>query len=313
MRGPIHFAVDAVARPLADRNPRSLPMPGPLALGLGGCLTAFTGGMLALTLPRVLNQGGAIILVAGLPAAGLVLALGLSAYGAASLVRHRRGKRVAAERPGEPWLADWPWEPSGVAAEPSWSAASLGALLVGILLVAVFTGVFVQYALPSPELHWGIKAAFGFVVLLWDWLLLQAAFKALRDGLRTALQGPARLQFARFPFLLGQRVDVQLLAKSLAGRDDVVVTLRCLDERLLDVTVGLSRRRTTVSVQQLYEARAELPIFDGDAGARLAIPLPDGDLGTRLSAEPPRYWELEVTAGNLEPIRFLVPVYAPGS
>ncbi len=51
--------------------------------------------------------------------------------------------------------------------------------------------------------------------------------------------------------------------------------------------------------------------LESDAGASISLPLPDADLGTHMSRELPRYRELEVEAKGADPIRFLVPVYAP--
>jgi hypothetical protein len=119
-----------------------------------------------------------------------------------------------------------------------------------------------------------------------------------------------RLQFATFPFFLGRTFEGRLTAKGLAGREDVVVTLRCLEERYVTHKVRNSAgHQLSVGVFQLYEARGTA---SGNAGASVSFLLPDADLGTHLRGELPRYWQLEVEATGTDPIHFLVPVYRYG-
>lgn len=84
-------------------------------------------------------------------------------------------------------------------------------------------------------------------------------------------------------------------------------------------TALVSLTLLSVGVFQLYEARRTIDgRLDSDAGASVSLPLPDADLGTRLSGtsnsggDLPRYWELDVEAKGVDPIRFLVPVYRSG-
>ena len=129
----------------------------------------------------------------------------------------------------------------------------------------------------------------------WDWDAAGAVAKR------------ARLQFGTFPFFLGRTCEGRLTAKDLAGREDVVVKLRCLEERYVTHKVRNSAgHQLGVGVFQLYEARRTV---DGSAGASVSLPLPDADLGTHLRGELPRYWQLEVEAQGADPIHFLVPVY----
>jgi hypothetical protein len=125
-----------------------------------------------------------------------------------------------------------------------------------------------------------------------------------------AVANRARLQFGTFPFFLGRTFEGRLTAKGLAGREDVVVTLRCLEERYVTHKVRNSAgHQLGVGVFQLYEARRTA---NGNAGASVSFSLPDADLGTHLRGELPRYWQLEVEATGADPIHFLIPVYRHG-
>jgi hypothetical protein len=270
-------------------------------------LTVFVAGMGLGLLTLVLSMGGAARVALVIPLGLLVLSLGLVVYGARGLLRRARARKRAALHPGEPWYEDWDWDPAGAVAKSSW-VATFGDLPFLAAICATFSFLFFTSALPSQELTVVAKALLAFVIAIFDLQLLRTIYRRFKDhDVRQSL-GPARLQFGTFPFLLGRPFEGRLTAKALAGRDDVVMKLRCLEERYVTHKTHRSTRgQLSVGVFQLYEARQAKG--GGVDGASMSLPLPDADLGTRLSGELPRYWELEVEAKGADPIRFLVPVY----
>ena len=303
----MEVSVDTAERKLEQREARTLPMPPGVALGLGGCLTVFVAGMGFGLLTLVLSKGGAMSVALVIPLGLLVLTLGLVVYGARGLLRRARARKRAALHPGEPWYEDWDWDPAGVVAKSSW-VATFGDLPILAAICAMFSFLFFRSALPSRELTNVVKALFAFVIAILDLLLLRTIYRRFKDYGVGQFQGPARLHFGTFPFLLGRLFEGRLTAKALAGLDDVVVTLRCLEERYVThKTYRSTQRQLSVGVFQLHEARQA--VDGGIDGATVSFLLPDADLGTHLSRELPRYWELEVEAKGADPIRFLVPVY----
>jgi hypothetical protein len=128
------------------------------------------------------------------------------------------------------------------------------------------------------------------------------------------MTGRIRIRFGRFPFLLGQTLQVRFLGPRLLARaESLTFTLRCIVAEVEQDDQGRPQR----ALHQIYaDSRSLSP--DGHAiGARvsldLAFPLPRGDYQTCLGIVPLRYWELHVQAGPpLSAYRatFLVPVYA---
>ncbi len=304
--------VDAAERPLDQREARTLPMPAGVALGFGGCLTSGMAFLFAIILPVVLAQGGAIRVMLGIPLVGLFAGLLLVGYGTRALLRRAPARKRAALHPGEPWHADWTWDPAGTAETSTGAGNFLGFILLGVPC-GMMSFLFVTEAVPSTNLPLVVKVFFAVVVGALDFLLLRELYRTLRG--MAASRG--RLHFDAFPFFLGRPFRGRLVAKDLAGRGDVVVTLRCLEERYVTHrTHSSSRGALSVGVFQLYEASRTVDgSLDGDAGASVSLPLPDADLGTRMSGtstsggDLPRYWELDVEAKGIDPLRFLIPVY----
>jgi hypothetical protein len=304
--------VDAGERPLDQREARTLPMAAGVALGFGGCLTTAMALLVAVILPVVLREGGAIRVMLGLPLAGLAAGFLLVGYGARGLFRRAQARKRAALHPGEPWYADWDWDPEGVAATGRGGGDLLGFILLGVPC-GMMSFLFLTEAVPSTNLSLVVKALLALVVGTLDFLLVREMYRTVKE----IAVSRGRLHFDAFPFLLGRPLKGRLVAKDLAGRDEVVVTLRCLEERYVTHrTRNSTRGQLSVGVFQLYEAsRTAEGGLDGDAGASVSLPLPDADLGTRLSGtskdggDLPRYWELEVEAKGADPLRFLVPVY----
>jgi len=132
--------------------------------------------------------------------------------------------------------------------------------------------------------------------------------------LRALKYGQSELRWKRFPFFLGEALEVEFVNAHGFGRfRSLTLTLRCIEERI--ESRGDS---TSVVCYELYADTVRMEeggeYNAGDGALPLAFPLPADGRPTALSLHPPVYWELEVkadTPGVDFETRFLVPVYAP--
>ena len=231
---------------------------------------------------------------------GLVLT-SISAY--VSRAGHRYLRR-ARRRPGEPWLADHGWDPAGDRDHGLAAAArGLVLLLPGAAIVGFAHTAMMSDLMPGPALP--------LIRWLLTGLLALAGARWMLVGARSLRHGAGWIRFGRFPFFLGETLDV--LVGSDAGLDRfdaVTVTLRFVRVRHADAGDGI------MSVAEQHWAETVHVTKDALRGDALAVSivLPTGDYGTSLSGHPPRYWEME-TKGTAHGgagfgARFLVPIYA---
>jgi hypothetical protein len=305
--------VDATERRLENRDARSLPMPAGCAIAVGLPFAAL-GVVMALGLLSILRSGrGPVQIRVVLPLSFIVLIFGLGfvVYGARTYLRKARAHHRARLQPGEPWAVDWGWDPEGTTQERTSGGSQLLVLVLLGLACAVFSyPVFVLLPHSDGSTPLPVKVFVYGIVGVWDLLFLKFLFDGLRAAARRLGTGRARLHYDHFPFLLGRPLEARVVAKALGGRQSVAVSLRCLEERVMSRTKASGRRMSTVEVYQLYECRQNLAGCVGeDLGLVVSLPLPEGDYASRLRHEVPRYWELELQAAGIDPIRFLVPVY----
>jgi len=207
-------------------------------------------------------------------------------------------------RPSAPaWERDLPWDACGV-------RDRAGERVVHAVLASVFLAVFLvpfnYWAYLSGEGPFMVKVIVG----VFDAALLLAFGNALYRLGQLLKYGHSRLSFRRFPFFLGERLDVVFSPNRFP---QVRFTLRYVEERY--ETRGTGRNRSTSLV--CYELwRAEHVAEPGALEAEVAVgfDLPDDDdLANRLDAPPIRYWELAVDAeepGIDFATSFVIPVYA---
>ena len=303
-------------KPLPDRAARSLPFGGGCAVALGAFLVAFglmfvlafgavvlTGGFPSSARPQLWSGGGAFLFVIG-------LGVGLALHGVGDWRRAARAKDLAARHPDQPWFADSPWDPRGVH-EPA--AFGLGGFFVAafILLIIAPFNVAWPYAFDTSNPP-GERLMIGGMLLIpnfFIYLLIKGVFLTVRDRRR---HGRAYLAFDPFPFFLGETLAARVTAKALAGQEDVVATLRCVDERMVTRRYR-GRHMDSVQPYQVYEARQTLPGPFGGEDVPLTFALP-AQPPTELLRQPPRYWELEIRGSRKDDtVVFTVPVYArPG-
>ena len=239
-------------------------------------------------------------------------------FGLLTLVRglyggFRRAARATAMRvhAAEPWVADFAWDPQGIADQGTGEAA----------MIFFFAVVWFAFLVPVTWLMvWhGMR-------MVWFLLIFCAAGLAVLGlGCYRLAQrlkyGASWLAYKRFPFFLGETLDVEFTnPRGIGVFNSMTVTLRFIEE--VDEACGSRRdpRVETVCYELYGDARqVDRPGEHNWAFGPMALsfPLPcQPEYRTELSRAMPRYWELQVradTPGVDFDARFLVPVYArPG-
>jgi len=280
------------------------------AIGFGSIFLVVGLGVLFLVAQRyqempeekgLLAGGGVCLLFAG--AGAFFVSSGVRGLHAA-----RRRRRLLAENPGEPWLADHPW--SG----PRIEADRRGGLVHGIGCLAIaclFLAPFNWFAFVSGEAPLFVKVLVGLLDLGPPLLVAGIAheqWKRLRWG-RT------HLELDSFPLYVGQRLGGRLVPARRLAEGQLVLTLRCIEERHEARRSG-NKTSHVVAAYAHHEAEQKLDLSatSGD-GVRVSFDLPREAPGTRLSDDPPTYWELRAKAdvpGVDFEEGFLLPVYRRG-
>jgi hypothetical protein len=284
------------------------------SLGQGGCMIAFglpfvgAGSYLAWVVrfhPSQLDFSGpamptaflygfaALFVVSGL----LLWSVALRAI-AARLLFERRLRRHARA----PWLADRAWNPKGDREHP------LSTAVQGLFLPA-FLALFL---LPFHWWMWADTWIPGVLILaLFDLFLIAALAYWLYTIGRSIKYGAAWIAYDRFPFFLGDTLEVRLGCRGRLDRfEKLAVTLRFIEVK----SERVGKNNQAICYQHWSE---QLLVDPGGLADPFVLPvsvrLPAGNYGTWLSDDPPRYWEIE-TKGEAAGIdfesRFLVPVYA---
>ena len=142
------------------------------------------------------------------------------------------------------------------------------------------------------------------------------AYRSVRPLAQLVRYGSGGLRYGRFPFFLGETLDVSFERTGRMGElRELTATLRCVEERYEMRGRGEDRSPVVVG----YEAHRETKHVRVPAGAQkalgvgLSFALPGDAPPTLLGERPPVYWELEVRAeapGVDYGAAFLVPVYA---
>jgi hypothetical protein len=150
------------------------------------------------------------------------------------------------------------------------------------------------------------------LVGLLDIGLVIGAIVVIRRLLATLKYGHSQISFNRFPFFLGEKLDVTF---SPVPFETIDLTLRFVTERYEARGSGKNRSRQFVA-EALWSETRQVKVRRREAGERIEWQLPDDlELNTQLIANPDvHYWELLVEAA--EPgidfkTTFPVPVYAP--
>jgi len=181
------------------------------------------------------------------------------------MVHHARRRRIIEFQPERPWLADYPWDPSGI---DSRLGARAWQSVVGVTFLCMFLTPFHWWAWMSDAGNLFVK----FITGIFQLAAVFAAYSAVRYCLQWLKYGRLRLRFRTFPFEPGGRVDVDFPNRF----DKFQATLRFVEEKV--VTTGSGKNRTTRTVYEaLHEERREFTPGALDPEVRIRFDLPDGE------------------------------------
>lgn len=243
---------------------------------------------------------GAIPLKGGNAPLALLLPMGACFFSAGALVSFQGLRGRAAERkreegqardPGRPWLWDSAWDASGVDDD---GVARTGGYFLGGGFMVLFLIPFNWWAWVSDESVFMVKA----IVSLFDFItltLLCAGVYRLFVGLK---YGRSRLRFDSFPFFMGEKVAVTLLAaERLRDFRAITATLTCCEQRETRDSDGKTSTTEFTLWQEKSEFKAGELILAGSL-LPLSLRLPPGEPAkpTDLSSYLKVYWKLELIA-----------------
>ena len=232
---------------------------------------------------------------------GLVAAL----QGAVRVAARARRKRLAAAHPGEPWYSDYPWKPEGERERPM---KAIGGMLVFLFVVSVMMSPFHYWLFAA-----GGPAPLWILVGLVDALLLAALGYVGLRVVRKIRYGRSFIRYERFPFFLGEHLDVRVGAgRPLPPAAPITATLRFVEERL-----RVPGNTPGTTYYQLWAEQKTLDSsgYDPRQGIRVEFSLPAGDYVDALSALYARFWQLQMHAdvpGADYDESFFLPVYRRG-
>src|SRR5512147_1811545 len=161
---------DATERRLEDREGRSLPIGGGCAVLAGGVIAGFAG-LFALALAALAVFGGTIprdqrVLIPPALLFVIIGGVGLMWTGGRDWRRAGRAKEQAAIHPGEPWYADWAWDPAGVNADSFWGGGADRLVMLFIILVMAPFNILWVYVVDDKQET--VKRLFSLMVLIPD-------------------------------------------------------------------------------------------------------------------------------------------------
>ena len=166
------------------------------------------------------------------------------------------------------------------------------------------------------ELPWWGRLGFGTVSGVFDLLAAYVLYRFGRALVQLLRYGSGGLRYGRFPFFLGEDLDVTLRPPGALPDGPLRATLRCVLERYENRGTR-SRPSPTAVCYELYADEKMATVPPGVAGRALGVVLsfrlPEDRPSTDLAEPPLTYWELEVRGegpGVDYEVTFLVPVYS---
>ncbi len=248
----------------------------------------------------VIGVIGAVFGLAGL----LVLVRGISA-----LARRRRAALQSALRPGEPWFADYPWNPHGIADN---RPGKLRQALVGLLFVGLFLVPFHWVFWNGARQSW----IFGLVLVGIDFGALIGVAFTIRLALQSLRYPRGRLSFHQFPYFVGESLQADFSAPPQIARfRSMTFELRKVEQVLEERQYRQKTEIRQVSYQcyqDSYTLQAGVDLPSGQRKIPLIFRLPSDVPGTAIRENPGRFWQLDIRAdvpGIDYHATFLVPVY----
>lgn len=299
----------APGRVLSNHTDRSgTTIHGRSAIGLGAVFAAAGVVVGVLALQGQLNASPGVPLLLGPLMGGLFALAGMSfiVHGIAGVRVQQRVRRLRETHEREPWVWDHPWNESGSHDE---AGHRIARAIWATGLLGLFTVPFTWIGFFSPER----PVLFTIVAAAMNMAAIGCACWVVYLIRRRAKYGTSTLRFRRFPFRIGDEVELHLARPaSLNGVAAPEATLRCVQERYETRRSGRNTQQVVVAYD-VWSATARAELKRGEYIWRFDVP--DTVPGTALSERPPRYWEMELKiampgvdyAGT-----FLVPVYEDG-
>ncbi len=227
--------------------------------------------------------------------------------------RLRRKRHMLQSRPGEPWLADYVWDPermSGTFESSTWSYLIGTAFLVG-LAAPFHWGAFVA---KSGSVVWGYAAAAGVI----DLLVLLAAYSTYGVISRERRFGPTSVRWHTFPLRRGEPIILEWQAGAQFPLSSNLSATIQLVEEFFRVSGTGKNRRSHLEFNCLYEQGLTMVTDTAGGLYQMNFTLPENLPPTYLSAdtqgeELPRYYLLTIRLN--EPAHetfkefYLLPVY----
>ncbi len=204
---------------------------------------------------------------------------------------------------GQPWLYDYRWDHSSVFDDNGfyfWRA------FANVRFVALVSLPVNWFAYRAYAVH---HEGYGFIIAgVLDILILKFIYEMFQYMRQWWKYGRSYLTFSRFPYFLGEALDVQMeCPRGLGEVESVSAVLRCVQEEIRDKSVERFENFSS-RVEHRFE---QSTLNVRSVQLRFQLP-PAWSLETRLSDRFPQYWELEVTtdAPGLDyQTSFLLPVY----
>jgi hypothetical protein len=237
----------------------------------------------------------ALLLVMAALFVGMGLAFVLS--GVALVRARRRRDALANAHPGEPWYRDFEWVAEGQKDRPR---VNLAGRVVGIIVICLLAAPVNFWAYTTPE-----TVMSNVIVAVVDLPALWAIVTITTGGVRKRRHGDVSIHYSRFPFFLGDSIDVRVETHNpLPSGLPVKATLRFIVER---------RAGGPGNQHEYFETyRDEKPATTAPGGITVRFPLPDGDYETALSETNRRFWQVRLRAeleGDHFDESFVIPVY----
>jgi hypothetical protein len=294
---------DMTRRPATDVTPPRRARKGNAWTGLFGIpFIVFGIAMPFAMVPKMMDDTRgdvrvAIALLFGMAALFVGMGLAFVLSGLAVVRSSRRRDALANAHPGERWYRDFEWVAEGEKERPRVDPAGRFVGIVVICLIAAAVN-FWAFSVWETVLSKVIAAAVDLFAL---WAVITLAI----SGVRKLRHGGVYIRYARFPFFLGDSVDVRIETHNpLPPGLPVKATLRFILER----SVG-----GTANQPEYFETYSdEKPAFTDPGGITVRFPLPDGYYETALSETNRRFWQVRLKAeleGDHFDESFVIPVY----
>ncbi len=281
---------------------KSLWITGGIGVAVGSTLAVMISGVLPWGDPPRGNKFGIMVVVCGIfILAGLI---SVAHACAAAHMRHRRA-RSTARNPGEPAMADYPWERTDSVGR---TQRGLG-LLPMVVMVSLMMGLS-NYFLYTEDIPWIIRGVIwiGSLVAILLWISVIVAW------IRRLKFAPGKVAFQTFPFRTGSDAKMTWrYHRAFHQLDQATFTLRCIEEKWVGVK-SPGRQSNTLVHEQKWSAKLNFSGTDsaGKQEFPLSFPIPANAEISHLSGIPAIYWQLtvevQVPGLNLQETH-LIPVY----